>query len=261
MSERFVVVDLFPSLLQPEGDRGNAVMLAHRAHQHRLEAEVVTVHPGDEMPRADVVTLGGSMDADAAACARLLRDSGMLASAWASGAVVLGVGAGFCMLAHTFIDVSGETRNATGLLDVHMEPCALASGPVVTYANDGLSLPPLSGYEFHALHAIRASGVPPLAEVEVGVGDRLIGAAGKATDGAVGDRLVGTWLHGPVLPRNPALADMLLRWARPELAEQAPGHGSSEVTGGAPSVTREMDQIADSIRAQRMAEARRGASH
>lgn len=252
MSGHFVVVDLFPSLLQPEGDHGNAVFLAHRARQHGLDADVVIVHPGDEMPRADVVTLGGSMDGDAAACAQALRDSGVLSSAWASGAVVLGVGAGFCMLANTFVDVSGKTCHATGLLDVHMEPAALANGPVVTYANDALGLPPLSGYEFHELHAIRAAPVRPLAEVEVGVGDRLVGAKGKATDGAVGERVLGTWLHGPLLPRNPALAEMLLRWARPELAEDA--------ANPAPMATREMDEVADSIRAQRMAAARRGAS-
>jgi CobQ-like glutamine amidotransferase family enzyme len=157
------------------------------------------------------------------------------------------------MLAHTFVDVSGETCHATGLLDAHMEPAALADGPVVTYANDALGLPPLSGYEFHHLHAIRAAPAQPLAEVEVGVGDRLVGAQGKATDGAVGDRMVGTWLHGPLLPRNPALAEMLLRWARPDLAEDA--------ANAALMVIREMDEMADSIRAQRMAEARRSASH
>lgn len=256
MSERFVVVDLFPSLLQPEGDHGNAVFLAHRARQNGLDADVVIVHPGDEMPRANVVTLGGSMDGDAAACAQALRDSGVLATAWESGAVVLGVGAGFCMLAHTFTDVSGKTCRATGLLNVHMEPAPLANGPVVTYANDALEIPPLSGYEFHALQAIRAAQVPPLAEVEVGVGDRLVGAEGKATDGAIGERVVCTWLHGPLLPRNPLLADMLLRWAHPELAGRPVLGGA----GGLRSATREMDEVADSIRTQRMTEARRNAS-
>ena len=256
MSEPFVVVDLFPSLLQPEGDHGNAVFLAHRARQYGLESDVVIVHPGDEMPLADVVTVGGSMDGDAAACAAMVRDSGVLATARESGAVVLGVGTGFCLLAHTFVDGSGTTCNAAGLLDLHMEPAPLASGPVVTYANDTLGLPPLSGYEFHALRAIRAAGVPPLAELELGVGDRLVGAEGKATDGAIGERIIGSWLHGPLLPRNPGLADLLLRWARPELASPTAGGKAREV----PLSVRELDEVAGSIRTQRIAEARRSAS-
>ena len=256
MSKRFVVVDLFPSLLQPEGDYGNVVFLAHRARQYGLDSDVVIVHPGDEMPRADIVTVGGSMDGDAAACAALMRDSGVLTSAWESGAVVLGVGAGFCLLAHTFVDGFGKTCQATGLLDVHMEPAPLASGPVVTFANDTLGLPPMSGYELHAQHAIRSSQVPPLAELELGVGDRLVGAEGKATDGAIGERIVGSWLHGPLLPRNPAVADLLLRWARPEFATPAPDGTAHQ----APRAVRDMDDVAESIRTGRMAEARRSAS-
>ena len=66
------------------------------------------------------------------------------------------------------------------------------------------SLPVLSGYENHAGHTVRDPGLPALGRVRAGVGN------GDGTDGAVSGRVVGTYLHGPVLARNPELADLLL---------------------------------------------------
>ena len=68
-----VVLDLYPSLLQPEGDRGNPLVLAYRARRYGVEADVVTVHPGDNVPQADVVCLGGSEDADLTTAAQGLE--------------------------------------------------------------------------------------------------------------------------------------------------------------------------------------------
>ena len=95
----------------------------------------------------------------------------------------------------------------------------------------------MSGYELHTGRAVRAAGVNPLADLEIGVGD---GPADAPTDGAVSGRVIGTWLHGPVLPRNRALADLLLGWAVPGLAP----HELAE------------DSLADAIAAKRISEAR-----
>lgn len=249
MSSTLIVVDLYPSLLQPEGDHGNAVALAYRARRLGGDARAVIVHPGDEMPEADVVMLGGSMDADAAACAETLRSSDVLSRAWDAGATVLGVGAGFCMLAHSFVDLEGEVCEGVGLLDVHMEPAPMASGPVVTKPNDSLRLPAASGYEHHAARAIRAAEVPAFVELEVGVGDHLVGAEGHASDGAVGERVLGTWVHGPLLPRNPAVADLLLRWSRPRIfAESTSAERVAALS--------ESDEVAAAVRQQRITDAR-----
>ena len=102
-----LIVDLFPSLLQPEGDRGNAVVLAHRARRYGVEATSVVVHPGEEAPPGDIFVIGGSADLDLSACAERLRSSGVLLDAVERGAVVFGVGAGYALLAHSFVDPSG----------------------------------------------------------------------------------------------------------------------------------------------------------
>jgi CobQ-like glutamine amidotransferase family enzyme len=232
-----LIVDLFPSLLQPEGDRGNAVVLAHRARRYGVDATSVVVHPGDDAPPGDIFVIGGSADLDLSACAERLRSSGVLRDAVERGAVVFGVGAGFALLARSFVDPSGLVCLGAGVLDVVIEPGELASGPVVTRPSTTFALPAMSGYELHTGRAVRAAGVNPLVDLEIGVGD---GPAGAATDGAVSGKVIGTWLHGPVLPRNRALADLLLGWAAPRLAP----------------VELAEDSLADAIGAKRIAEAR-----
>ncbi len=232
-----LIVDLFPSLLQPEGDRGNAVVLAHRARCYGVDATSAVVHPGDDIPSGDIFVMGGSADVDLPACAERLRSSGVLLEAVERGAVIFGVGAGFALLSKSFVDLSGHECSGAGVLDVVIEPGKLASGPVVTRPSTTLPLPAMSGYELHTGRALRAAGVDALAELEIGVGD---GPPGAPTDGAVSGHVIGTWLHGPVLPRNPALADVLLGWAVPGLAR-----------GGLAD-----DSLADAIVAKRMAEAR-----
>jgi len=244
MTSSLVVVDLYPSLLQPEGDHGNAVALVHRARLRGADAELVVLHPGDELPRADVITIGGSIDVDLPTCARLLHESGWLREQWEGGAVVLGVGGGFCVIAQSFALTDGAsestTHRAAGLLDVHVEAAPLASGPVVTAPNRALGLPSLSGYEFHAARAIRAAGVAPFAELEVGVGDRLVGQQTPSVEGAVADRVIGTWLHGPLLPRNPEVTDLMLNWLDRDL----------------PKIAADVDELAASVRSVRIQQAR-----
>lgn len=242
MSDRPVlVVDVYPSLLQPEGDHGNVVALAHRARRRGLAVDVLVVHPGDDLPPADVYCLGGSEDEDAGECARLLASEGRLARAVDQGAVVLGVGAGFAVLARTFVDVAGRQRPGAGLLDAQLTAADLVSGPMVTRPSPGLGLPVLSGYEYHRGRATLGPAAVPLAALEVGVGN---GAPGRsAGDGAVQGRVVGTWLHGPVLPRNPALADLLLGWV---VGEHRLGPPPADD-----------DALAASVRERRVAEARR----
>lgn len=234
MTSNLVVVDLYPSLLQPEGDRGNALVLAHRARQYGRGSNVVVVHPGDATPDADIVCIGGSEDVDLPIAAERLRASGDLARCVDAGAVVFGVGAGYVLLAQTFTDAAGRVHQGAGLLDVEMRDAdEFVDGPVLTVPSVDLGLGPVTGYEYHRLIAARGQQAEPFLGLEVGRGDA--GAAG-ARQGTV----VGTWMHGPVLPRNPALADLLLRWA-----------GVAVDPAGCPE-----DPIAASVAARRVVEAR-----
>jgi hypothetical protein len=76
-------------------------------------------------------------------------------------------------------------------------------------ATDAPGLPTLTGFENHGGTTVLDEGVVPLAMVTRGIGN----GDGSGTEGALAGRVVGTYLHGPVLARNPALADLLLGWA------------------------------------------------
>jgi lipid II isoglutaminyl synthase (glutamine-hydrolysing) len=84
---------------------------------------------------------------------------------------------------------------------------------------DGSRLPLLTGFENHGGVTTIGSGASPLARVITGVGN----GGGDGSEGAWTERVVGTYLHGPVLARNVALADLLLEWALASRGETLPG--------------------------------------
>jgi CobQ-like glutamine amidotransferase family enzyme len=202
------IVAAYPDLTLPQGDEGNALILAYRARARGLAAETLTVRCGANLPAADIYVVGGLEDEDQAQLARWLDSGGVLRRSIEKGAAVLGINSGFQVLGECFPMLDGSIRDGLGLLDVrtwHSED--FIEGPVVTFPNADLGLPALSGYESHYGLTELGPEAEPLALVDVGRGN---GGPGPRVDGAVSGRVYGTYLHGPVLARNPELADLLL---------------------------------------------------
>jgi hypothetical protein len=136
-----------------------------------------------------------------------------LARRAAAGAVVLAVCAGFQVVGRTFPGAEGDAHEGVGLLDVDTVkgPGPRAVGEVLVEVGPSPlgPLPVLTGFENHGGTTSLRDGAVALGRVVVGVGN----GGGDGTEGAVQGRVVGTYLHGPVLARNPALADLLLSWA------------------------------------------------
>jgi CobQ-like glutamine amidotransferase family enzyme len=235
------LVELFPGAMFPQGDGGNLLALAWRARRRGIEVEARGVSLGEPIPTADLYVIGGGEDEDQPAIARRIIQDGALARAVGDGAVVFGVGAGYEILARSFLTFDGVPADGAGLLDVAMGLGGLVDRRVVTRPNPLHGLPAMSGYESHRGRARLGPGVTPLAELEIGTGN----GGDPAADGAIAGHVVGTWLHGPVLPRNPELADLLLGWAVGEPLE--------------PLGDRE-SRFAEPVRRERIAEARRYAS-
>jgi hypothetical protein len=211
------VVAVYPDLLGTYGDGGNAVVLARRAAWRGLAVDLVEATSDQPLPMADLYCLGGGEDGPQARAVAALESDGTLRRAVKAGAVVLAVCAGFQIVGRTFAAADGQPLPGLGLLDVesHKGP-RRAVGEVVADpgplddpdgGESGARLPLLTGFENHAGVTRRGPTVRPLGRVRAGVGN------GDGTEGAVHGRLVGTYLHGPVLARNPALADLLLEWA------------------------------------------------
>jgi CobQ-like glutamine amidotransferase family enzyme len=206
------VVSLYPELLGTYGDGGNALVLRERARQRGIEAEVVAAPAGRPPPAGGhIYLLGGGEDEPQLLAATGLRTA-PLASAVASGAVVLAVCAGFQIAGEHFPGSDGHTHPGIGLLDVRTHPgTPRAVGDLAVEADPDLELPVLLGYENHAGRTEIGTG-RPLGRVLRGVGNGvptepgLEGVVERQGAGLV----VGTYLHGPVLAQNPALADLLL---------------------------------------------------
>jgi CobQ-like glutamine amidotransferase family enzyme len=242
------VVELFPGALFPQGDGGNVLALAWRARRRGLDVEVASVALGEPVPAGGagwIYAIGGGEDEDAPILAGRLRDEGTLAQSVEAGAVVFGSGAGYELLGESFEDPDRGVVPGVGLLDSRFTLGAFVDRRVITRPNEALGLPALSGYESHRGRAALGPTARPLAELEIGTGN----GGDPATEGAVlatgSGRVVGTWLHGPVLPRNPELADLVLAWA----LGVAPG--SLEPLGERES------RFAELVRGERIAEARR----
>jgi hypothetical protein len=209
---------VYPDLLGTYGDGGNGLVLARRAEWRGLDATLLQAVSDRPLPDADVYCLGGGEDGPQVRAARTLIDDGTLARRVTEGAVVLAVCAGFQIAGRSFPGAAGDPHEGVGLLDVDtVKPTGpRAVGEVLVDVDPEVlgTVPTLTGFENHGGATSRAEGVAALGQVVAGVGNGV----GDGSEGAVHGRIVGTYLHGPVLARNPALADRLLSWALGDVA-------------------------------------------
>jgi CobQ-like glutamine amidotransferase family enzyme len=208
---------VYPELLGTYGDRGNALVLVQRARWRGIPAELVEVHAGESIPDSiDIYLFGGGEDDPQLMAARGLHASKpAISRAYAGGAAVLAVCAGFQLVGHRYLAADGDVLEGIGLVDAETRagPFRLIGEVVVEPTPDGAwgeagPPPTLTGFENHGGRTRLGPSATPLGRVSVGGGN----GDGSGTDGVLAPRFVGTYLHGPVLGRNPALADRLLGW-------------------------------------------------
>ncbi|HWE71441.1 MAG TPA: hypothetical protein VG205_13835 [Acidimicrobiales bacterium] len=221
------VAVVYPDLLGTYGDGGNGLILARRARWRGVEVDLVQAPSDRPLPKADLYCLGGGEDGPQVRAATSLIADGTLVRAVADGAVVLGVCAGYQLLGREFPDAADRPHDGLGLLDVttrkgtHLRAVGELVATVEADAPrgaDGSPLPLLTGFENHGGVTTIGSGAAPLARVITGIGN----GGGDGAEGAWHGRVVGTYLHGPVLARNVALADLLLGWALASRGERLP---------------------------------------
>lgn len=206
------LVWVYPDLLSTYGDQGNALVVERRANQRGLHVERHDVRSDQPVPTSgDIYLIGGGEDRPQRLAAERLRRDGNLSRAVANGAIVFSVCAGYQILGHEFINDLGQREPGLGLLDVvstrgEGERCV---GDVLGDIDEPLGLPQLTGFENHQGVTHLGPTARPFARVRLGKGN----GTGDGTEGAYHDTVFGTYMHGPVLARNPQIADMLLRLA------------------------------------------------
>jgi hypothetical protein len=195
-------------------DRGNIAVLARRAALRGHELVVRAIGLGDPLSSGehDLLYVGGGQDREQALIAPDLADKGpAIGEAVAGGAAVLAVCGGYQLLGRGYRGRDGSLMPGAGLFphetvagttrmigDVLLE-CELEPG----------ARHPLAGFENHAGRTLLDTGAEPLGRVVFGFGND--GESGF--EGCRVGRAIGTYLHGPLLPRNPWLADWLLAQA------------------------------------------------
>ena len=208
MTDGVRLVWVYPDLLSTYGDRGNLLVLERRSRLRDIGVESVFVNSDQPVPRdGDIYLLGGGEDLPQVLAARRLRADGGLADAAGRGAVVFAVCAGYQLLGHEFGGADGEPTPGLGILDIRSgRGERRAVGEIVADVDPVLGVPALTGFENHQGVTRLGPDAVPLARVSVGTGN------GDGTEGAYAGRVLGTYLHGPALVRNPGLADLLLGW-------------------------------------------------
>ena len=204
---------LYPAYLNIYADRGNIAVLARRAAWRGHELDVAAIGLNDRIaPGAyDLYYVGGGQDREQALVAPDLAAKQELVEAVDAGAAVLAVCGGYQLLGRFYRERSGAELPGLGLYPLHtiagerrmigdvLLECELTRGVRQT----------LAGFENHAGRTLLDPGAEPLGRVVAGFGND--GESGY--EGCRVGRAIGTYLHGPLLPRNPWLADWLLAQA------------------------------------------------
>jgi CobQ-like glutamine amidotransferase family enzyme len=213
-TEPLRLVWVYPDLLSTYGDRGNLLILAHRADQRGLPVECHETRSDQPLPDSgDIYLIGGGEDGPQALAAQRLLADGALGRAAQRGAVIFAVCAGYQLMGTSFF-AKGAKCEGLGLLDLSSDRGpSRAVGELAGPIDPALGLPPLCGFENHGGRTHLGPQAKALATVQVGVGND------GTTEGAWSGKILGTYSHGPALARNPALADLLLRWATGEALE------------------------------------------
>ena len=201
------VAHLYPELLNLYGDSGNILVLRKRMEWRGIACEVHEVHMGERptFGDADLVFVGGGSDRDQRTVAGELRAAGgELASFVEDDGVLLAVCGGYQLLGHSYLMGDEEVRGLS-LVDLYTDRGSpRLIGNVVVESR--ISGQPVVGYENHGGRTHLGAGVEPLGRVLHGHGND--GESGY--EGCLYRNVVGTYVHGPLLPKNPGVADWLI---------------------------------------------------
>lgn len=254
---------ILPDVLGTYGDDGNALVLRQRARMRGISAEIHPIHLGEPVPESlDVYTVGGGEDTAQVLAAEHLISDGGISRAVAAGRPVLAICAGLQVFGRSFTS-HGRTIEGLGLIDATTSQLAermigeIASTPAASAVTGGAGLTePLTGFANHMGATILGADAEPLGRLTRGTGNtdahgaEAAGLSGEdahrqtRAEGAVQGSVVATYMHGPVLARNPQLADWLLA--------RAMGVGLNELPEFQGELAEQLEREVASLRKERL---------
>ncbi len=205
VKKTITICHLYPNEMSIYGDTGNVLVLQRRLKWRGIEAKLVRVGVGDTLPKnIDIIVAGGGQDAGQSAVQKdLLRKSKDLHDLAADGVGMLLVCGTYQLFGRRFVTETGEEIKGIGLLAIETiaGPERLIGNTVIETAYG-----PVVGYENHSGRTTLGDGQIAFGTVTQGAGNNGV----DQTEGAMHMNIIGTYLHGPILPKNPHIADLLL---------------------------------------------------
>lgn len=208
--DKLKVAWLYPDFLELYGDRGNIIALKHRAIDLGLELEVDSFSIDEPFiaKEYDLVFLGGGADQDQSLFYNdLLKRKEDFIEGIEDDVVFLLICGGYQLFGEYYIDTNGQIIAGLGIFDFFTKPGEKRSiGYLSIESNIEGKRVILSGFENHRGRTMNVKN--PLGEVLAGFGNNDEGKE----EGFIYKHVIGTYLHGPLLPRNPELTDIILNW-------------------------------------------------
>ena len=226
---KITIAHLYPKLLNIYGDRGNIITLANRCKWRNIEVSLDYINTGDTIDanKYDIYFIGGGQDEQQILVANELQNQKeILHRAADANAVFLAICGGYQLLGKFYETAAGERLDFTGILDLYT--CASEKRLIGNYEFKTAEKIRIIGFENHSGRTFLGSGVAPLGRVLKGFGNN----GADKTEGARYKNTFCTYCHGPVLPKNPDFADMLIKTAlerRYDEVELAPLDCSQEL--------------------------------
>jgi lipid II isoglutaminyl synthase (glutamine-hydrolysing) len=202
------ILQLYPNEMNIYGDRGNVLTLERRAQWHGYMPEIIYHHPGKPFPKeADIIVGGGGQDSGQTKVQDdLLRIGDELHRLAAAGTPMVMVCGLYQLFGHFFKTQDGTVIKGIGIFDAetHGSPTRMIGNIIIT-----TPFGEVIGYENHSGQTFLGKAAKPFGKVKKGAGNN----GQDGSEGAVYNNTYGTYLHGSLLPKNPALADELIKQA------------------------------------------------
>ena len=216
---KITIGHLYPDLLNLYGDRGNIQCMKMRLLWRGYEAEVREDNLGDtiDFTKIDIVLLGGGSDREQMIVCRRLQEIQKDFHAYVEdGGVVIAVCGGYQLLGHEYSTPDGDMEG------LHLVDLITKQGSPRLISNivleNSIFPYPVTGFENHGGRTTLGEGVKPFGTVVFGYGNN----GEDKQEGALYKNVVGTYLHGPLLPKNPHVCDYLLKNALERRGVTAP---------------------------------------
>ena len=202
------IVHLFPDLLNLYGDYGNIVVLKKRAELRGINANIINISINDDIPfsDADIILLGGGNDnTQLIANEKLLKLKNEFHAYRDDYGTMLAVCGGFPLLGH-YLYLNGTKTEGLSLCDLQTEENKKRlTGNIAIQTQNGVAV----GFENHSGRTFLGENATPFGNVIRGFGNN----GEDKTEGVLYKNITGTYLHGPLLPKNPEIADDILKKA------------------------------------------------